>query len=103
VPLEPTRDAGPRDGDLAAETRLVDTARSALAHRDFGAALEAATSHERRFPVGRLTEERDAIIVQALAGLHRGEEAKTRANAFRTRHPESFFLPIVDRAVAPFL
>lgn len=89
-----------RDGDLAAETRLVDTARAALAHGDFAAALAAATTHERRFPAGRLAEEREAILIQALAGARRGDDARARADAFRARYPSSFFLPLVERAVS---
>lgn len=88
-----------RDEALAAESRLVDTARAALAHGDFAAALIAVTNHERRFPYGRLAEEREALQIQALAGAHQDSEARTRAEAFRTRYPESFFLPLVNRAL----
>jgi hypothetical protein len=87
-----------RDGDLAAETRIVDTARAALAHGDFAAALAAISDHERRFATGRLREEREAIAIQALSGLGRSSEAAARADAFRARYPESFFLSVVNRA-----
>lgn len=95
----PSRTDETRDEALAAESRLVDTARSALAHGDFTAALDAVTNHERRFPSGRLAEEREALRIQALAGAHRDSEARTRAEAFRARYPESFFLPLVNRAL----
>ncbi len=95
----PTSVDEPRDEDLAAESRLVDTARSALAHGDYAAALVAVTNHERRFPSGRLAEEREALQIQALAGAHLDSEARTRAEAFRARYPESFFLPLVNRAL----
>ena len=94
APVEATRDE-----DLAAESRLVDTARSALAHGDYAAALVAVTNHERRFPHGRLAEEREALQIQALAGAHQDSEARTRAEAFRARYPDSFFLPLVNRAL----
>jgi hypothetical protein len=98
LPAPPLTDET-RDEALAAESRLVDTARSALAHGDFVAALVAVTNHERRFPSGQLAEEREALQIQALAGAHQDSEARTRAEAFRARYPESFFLPLVNRAL----
>src|SRR5215469_4718093 len=74
---------GSRDDDLSAEAHLIEVARAALVHRDFAAALSAAERHAGAFPRGRLTEEREAIAIQALAGLGRTTEAAARANAFR--------------------
>jgi hypothetical protein len=102
APAPPTESSRPRaesrDADLAREARLIDTARAALTHRDFDAALAAVRRHEKDFARGRLAEEREAIAVQALAGSGRVAEARARAASFRASYPESVFMPLVDAA-----
>jgi outer membrane protein assembly factor BamD (BamD/ComL family) len=72
---------------------------TALARGDSGAAYKAMLEHERRFPQGKLAEERDAIRIQALVGLGQPEAARLRADAFRKRYPESLLRPAVEHAV----
>jgi hypothetical protein len=55
--------------------------------------------HAARFPAGKLTEEREAIAVQALVVLHRTEEARARAARFQQRYPGSVLAPSVAAAL----
>jgi hypothetical protein len=91
---EPTRSDTVRE-----ELRLLQQAREDVARDDFAAALRPLAEHARRFKSGRLTEEREALRVKALAGLGRTDEARHAAAAFRTRFPRSVLLPAVNRMV----
>jgi hypothetical protein len=82
------------------ELQLLRLARAAVARRDFAAALVPIGEHARRFKDGRLTEEREALRVKALAGLGRTEEARHAANAFEARFPRSVLLPAVSHMAA---
>ena len=73
----------------ALELGLLQRARAGVASGKFAAALEAIAEHQRRFPSGRLREERDALRINALAGLGRNDEARTYAKRFRERYPNS--------------
>lgn len=85
---------------VRAELRLLRQARVAVARGDFAAALSRITEHTRRFKNGRLTEEREALRVKALAGLGQMEEARHAAVAFRARFPRSVLLPAVSQMPA---
>jgi hypothetical protein len=80
-----------------AELRLLRQARAAVAREDYPAALPPIAEHARRFKDGRLTEEREALRVKALAGLGRSEDARRAAAAFRARFPRSVLLPAVNQ------
>jgi hypothetical protein len=82
---------------LHAEMRLLRRARAAVSRGDFAAALPAIARHARLFRAGRLTEEREALRVSALAGLGRADEARRAAAAFKARFPHSVLLPAVQR------
>jgi hypothetical protein len=88
-----------RDTKLAEELTLVQTARTALVRGDAASALDTADTHRRRFPSGRLAEERESVAIQALARLGQGDEARRRATDFERRYPTSVFLPVVARAL----
>jgi hypothetical protein len=89
----------PPSVDLAAESALVERARTALGRGDAAAALAAIDEHTRRFPRGTMSEERDAVRIQALALTGRLEDARARARDFRARFPHSLFVPVIDHAV----
>jgi hypothetical protein len=74
---------------FALELKLLERARAAAASGDFAATLRAVTAHQRRFPAGRLVEEREALRVKALSGLGREEEAGRAEERFRERFPRS--------------
>lgn len=86
--------------DLAAERALLTDARAAVQASDATRALALLDNHARRFAHGQLAEERDALRVGALwlAGDH--DAARRHADEFARRHPDSLFLPSVQRAVA---
>lgn len=102
APVEP-RPAGADAlrSDLAEERALLEMGRTALARGNHDAALEATRRHERAFPRGRLSEERELIAIQALSGLGRRDEARTRAARFLQSYPRSMFAPAVRAAAAP--
>ncbi len=77
----------------AAELDLLRRARVAYSSRDFSDALALIAEHRRRFPNGRLAEEREALRVQSLAGAGRTDEAARAAAAFAARFPRSVLLP----------
>jgi hypothetical protein len=94
-----TRTLAARDVELEKERALVDMARSALARGSSASAIAALREHERAFPRGRLSEERDAMLIQVLASGGEAGEALRRAEAFRARFKSSMLLPAVEAAV----
>lgn len=77
----------------AAELRLLQGAQAAYAGRAYSRALSLVAEHRRRFPRGRLTEEREALRVRALSKAGRAPEAERAAKAFAERFPRSVLLP----------
>lgn len=94
APTSPSRSRPNEPGPE--ELRLLRRARAAVARQDFTGALGPIGEHARRFKDGRLTEEREALRVKALAGLGRTEEARHAANAFEARFPRSVLAPAVS-------
>jgi hypothetical protein len=86
---------GVNAGSLAAEQALLDPARAALAHGDGTGALAGLALHERRFPKGALSQERDAMTIRALALTGDRARARARAESFRARYPGSLLWPMI--------
>jgi hypothetical protein len=80
-----------------AELHLLRQARAAVAREDYASALRPIAEHAHRFKDGRLSEEREALRVKALAGLDRTDDARRVATAFRARFPRSVLLSAVNR------
>ena len=97
--LSPPEPLAEKDHDLAAERALLEVARTAVSRGQSEATLTALERHERRFPAGRLAEERDSLRVQALAQAGRGAEARERAARYRRDYPDSLLLPAVEAAL----
>ena len=76
----------------ALELKMLQPARAALARGDYTAALANLAEHQRRFPEGRLSEEREGLRVEALWGAGRTAEATSAAVAFRKRFPGSVLI-----------
>jgi hypothetical protein len=95
IPLEVTskpttlRAPQPSPSSLAAEMRLLETARAALSGGDARRALTLIQEHEREFPAGSLSEERRASKVFALCELGRRAEAARAAAEFLRTAPAS--------------
>jgi hypothetical protein len=84
--------AHPARERYALELKVLQPARAAVARGDFSSALSSIAEHQRRFPNGQLSEEREALRVQALSGLGRTDEATRAAIAFRKRFPGSVLI-----------
>lgn len=82
----------------AAELALLQRAQSEYAGQDFPDALVLVAEHARRFPRGRLAEEREALRVRSLAGANRGQEARRALATFARRFPHSVLLPRLQEA-----
>jgi hypothetical protein len=88
-----------RSDRLRGERAVLDEARSAVAGGDGSAALIALEAHRRSYADGALVEEREALLVLALAKLGRLDEARAKAERFRAVYPRSLMLPAIDAAV----
>ena len=100
---EPTAaEAAPRRGPEQAtwdEPQLIERARKALAS-DPRRALALASEHQKRFPSGALSVEREVILIEALARSGQTGAARSRALAFQARYPKSIHLPRVQALLA---
>jgi hypothetical protein len=76
------------------EPQLIERARRALGS-DPRRALQLAQEHQRRFPSGALSVEREVIVLDALARSGQSAEALRRARAFEARYPKSIHTPRV--------
>lgn len=85
---------------LGEELHLLERAQQSAAHGDYAAVLVATGDHERRFPAGRLCEEREALRLRALIGLGRDRDARLAASGFRRAFPHSVFLPKLEDMLA---
>ena len=85
----------------AAELRLLHRAQVAFAGEDFSAALMLVAEHARRFPSGRLAEEREALRIRSLAASGRSEDARRATAAFAARFPRSVLLPRLQQTASP--
>jgi hypothetical protein len=91
----PQRSARPANAQesYAAELSLLQRAHAAYAVRDFPGTLMLVAEHARRFPNGRLSEEREGLRVESLAGSGRQDETRRAVAAFARRFPRSVLLP----------
>jgi hypothetical protein len=93
----PHRSITPQES-YAAELELLQRAQSEYASRDFADALVLVAEHGRRFPNGRLAEEREALRVRSLARAGRADEARRALSSFAKRFPHSVLLPRLQEA-----
>jgi hypothetical protein len=84
---------------LARERELLDVAQAALARGRPDDAVHAAERHAERWPHGALSEEREVVLIEALAAAGRRPEAEQRAARFRNAFPGSMLAPAVDVAL----
>lgn len=80
--------AAPQKAPQQSEASLLEQARSLLATNP-GRALALTRDHQRRFPNGVLSQEREVIAIDALSRLEREAEAEKRAKSFQERFPDS--------------
>jgi len=99
TPPSATPDAARRVESYAPELELLHRAHAAYGKRDFANALRLLAEHARRFPNGRLAEEREALRVRALNSSGQSESARHAAHAFAARFPHSVLLSRTMAAV----
>jgi hypothetical protein len=107
APPIPALSAAPRPSappaspeSLSAERAFLDQARSDLARGDAADALARLEDHTHKFRKPQLSEEREALAIQALVTLARYDEARARAARFREASPNSLFVPAIEAALA---
>jgi len=95
----PTRDApAPRPpSDPIAERKILTHAQIALRSNDPTTALSAVADHQRLYPRGELTEERESLAIMALHANGQTDRARDRATRFRARFPNSIYTTALDR------
>jgi hypothetical protein len=76
----------------AAELELLQRAQAAYASQDYHETLALVGKHGRRFPNGRLSEEREALRVRSLAASGQVDEERRAVAAFIHRFPRSVLL-----------
>jgi hypothetical protein len=82
---------------LAEESARVRTARERLRAGDPAGTLVVLAALDRELGGGMLSQEREALAIEALAATGRGAEARTRADAFLARFPKSAFAAGISR------
>jgi hypothetical protein len=85
------------------ELEMLERAQRSDARADFLAVLSIAAEHERRYPKGRLGEEREVLRLRALIGLKRSGEARRAVRKFHHDYPHSVLLPTLDEMLAAAL
>jgi hypothetical protein len=93
-PVEPPveRRASAGAAGIWDEPQLIERARKALAAEP-RRALSLAQEHQRRFPAGALSLEREVIVIEALSRAGQTSEARRRALSFESKYPKSIHLP----------
>jgi hypothetical protein len=79
------------EDSLAREAALMTRAHAQL-RRDPAAALATTGEHQRLYPRGALTQEREAVAVAALRALRRDDEARSRERELERAFPGSPYL-----------
>jgi hypothetical protein len=85
---------------IADEARLLEKARSALANNP-AQALEVVAVHQRQYPAGQLSAERELIAVDALLRLGRRQEAEQRAAPRLRQNPDSLYARRLRQLLTP--
>lgn len=92
----PAASVAQRDESLGAERACLDMARSALARGQAQDALQALARHQAEFSRPRLSEEREALAIQALLRAGRAGKARSRFERYRRAYPRSMMLPTLE-------
>jgi len=95
--VTPVRKTAPVDA-LGEEVAILSRATSALRAGNPGEGLRLLNEHQRKFPKGRLAEERRAARIQALCALGRRTEAEAELARLARSSPRSPHLARAQRA-----
>jgi hypothetical protein len=80
------------------ELELIRAARATLGS-DPARALALTQQHAQAYPGGALVQEREVLAIEALVRLGQATTARQRAEAFAAAHPESAYVPRLERSV----
>ena len=90
-----------RASQLRVESGKLRAARSKLGAGDFRGALADIARLNAQFPHGVLNQEREVVAIDALTGVGESAAARSRAQAFLTRYPDSPYAarlrPLISR------
>jgi RNA polymerase sigma-70 factor (ECF subfamily) len=101
-PADAGSEAGADPGDsFDTDAALMKSAAAALGSGNGAAALAQARRHAKKYPASTRGQEREAIIIRALALLGQRAEAETRAASFRQAHPTSLYLGPINAILKP--
>jgi hypothetical protein len=78
------------------EARLLNVARNVLS-TDPARTLQLTNEHYRKFGTGILGEEREVLVIEALARLGHRDQAKQRADNFLRAYPQSVYRTRLSR------
>jgi hypothetical protein len=98
---QPVAGASSGTESYAAELRLLQRAQASYTRENFSGALGLVAEHGRRFPKGRLAEQREALRVRSLSGWGRADEAQRAFSAFAARFPRSVLLQSLRATTRP--
>ena len=87
--------------DLREESRLIARARALLLARRSAEALELLRRARARFADGMLVQEREALVIEAMAQSGQHRAARQRATSFRRAYPSSPHVPACRRRLQP--
>ncbi len=96
----PVSEARP-EATFRREVQAMARARAILRGGDAATALTALQELEREFPRGLLTQERDALTIEALQTLGQLDAARSRAKTFLLRYPGSPHSGSAQRVLQP--
>lgn len=96
--VKPRPEPSAPEPSLERELSLLEQARSKLADGHASATLELLRQHRAVYPSSALEQERAALGVRALVAAGNINEARTQAEAFAQRYPNSVLRPSVERA-----
>lgn len=82
--------------DLASESVLLETARTALERNEPEHAMAALDRHRQKFPNGQLSEERESLTIYALVAEGKMDEARAKTIAFHATYRNSLQGPALD-------
>jgi len=89
VPIGHARASGTLKDQLSEESALLERARADLRGGHARAAESTLLAMQSRFPRGALTQEREVLLIQALAARGNAVAAERDARSFVAAHPES--------------
>jgi hypothetical protein len=83
------------------EAEILDRAHRSLQAGTPAEVLRFVEVHKRIYPHGVLTQEREAIVIEALVKLGRKDAARAQLEAFTFRYPESSYRWRLQGLVSP--